>query len=200
MQYNIIYSLYKYEWLLYSHVVPWEPPAIVSFQTNCLHSQTNPGISLHMLYAKWEILPLLIFLLSNLLPYFLKTCFSKKTLSLGSYVLLYCVCVCVCVCACVWTHTIIILHCTSLETKADALSNLRLSVVAGLQKENRGCEEGVPEATSSIQSQPGVQGNMQPCGLGTGYGHLVSDHDGHLKAQKITSAFLHNLLCWKNKS
>ena len=95
-------------------------------------SQTNPDISLHMLYAKWENLLLLIFLLSNLLLYFLKTCFSKKTLSLGRYVLLYHICVCVCVCVCVCTHIIIILHCTSLETKADAVSNLRLSVVAGL--------------------------------------------------------------------
>lgn len=122
MHYNIICPLYKYEWLLYSHVVPWEPPSIVSFQTNCLHSQTNPDISLRMLYAKWENLLLLIFLLSILLLYFLKTYFSKKTLSMGRYVLLYHVC----------THIIIILHCTSLETKADALSNLRLSVVAGL--------------------------------------------------------------------
>ena len=132
VHYNIICPLYRYEWLLYSHVIPWEPPSIVSFQTNCLHSQTNPDISLHMLYANWENLLLLIFLLSNLLLYFLKTCFSKKTLSLGRYVLLYHICVCVCVCVCVCTHIIIILHCTSLETKADAVSNLRLSVVAGL--------------------------------------------------------------------
>ena len=104
MHYNIICPLYRYEWLLYSYVVPWKPPAIVSFQTNCLHCQTNPDISLHMLYAEWEILLLLIFLLSNLLPYFLKTCFSKKTLSLGRNILLSCVSVYVYECVCAHTQ------------------------------------------------------------------------------------------------
>lgn len=118
MHWRIVCPSYKYEWLLYSHVVSLGTFINSIFLSQQFHSQSNTDKSFHLLNAKWLILLSLIFFLSSLLIYFLKTCFSNKTI-FGEVYILY-----TCVCMCVWTqnyHSALYFP----GTKADALSNLR---------------------------------------------------------------------------
>lgn len=74
---------------------PWEPSSIVSCWANYLYSQSKLDRSFHMLYVKWKILLLLIFL-SSWLSCFLKICFRNRT----QYIYIYYNCVCICVWMC----------------------------------------------------------------------------------------------------